>query len=82
MSDETNNKMTHQEYDKELQALLKREFPAIQNAELQCDLWPQMLRRLDAQPLRVPWFEWALAAALAAALLFFPGAIPALLYQL
>ena len=70
MSDETTNKMTHQE------------FPAIQNAELQRDLWPQMLRRLDAQPLRVPWFDWALAAALAAALLFFPGAIPALLYQL
>ena len=82
MSDETTNKMTHQENDKELQALLKREFPAIQNAELQRDLWPQMLRRLDAQPLRVPWFDWALAAALAAALLFFPGAIPALLYQL
>jgi len=52
------------------------------SAELQRDLWPQMLRRLDAQPLRVPWFDWALAAALAAALLFFPGAIPALLYQL
>ncbi len=82
MSDETTNKMTHQENEKDLQALLKREFPSIQNAELQRDLWPQMLRRLDAQPLRVPWFDWALAALVAAALLFFPGAIPALLYHL
>ena len=80
--DEMPGKMTSQENEKDLQALLKQALPPAQNAELQHDLWPQMLRRLDAQPLRVPWFDWALAAALAAALLFFPGAIPALLYQL
>jgi hypothetical protein len=76
------DKMTNEENEKELQALLKREFPPLQNAEPQRDLWPQMLRRLDAQPLRVPWFDWLLAAAVAAALLLFPNAIPALLYQL
>lgn len=76
------DKMTDQKNEVEVQALLKREFPPQQNAELKCDLWPQMLRRLDAQPLRVPWFDWALAAAVAAALLLFPGTIPALLYQL
>ena len=72
------------ENEKELSALLKREFPPLQNAGLQHDLWPQMLRRLDAQPepLGIPWFDWALAAAVAAALLLFPNAIPALLYQL
>jgi hypothetical protein len=75
------DKMTHQD-ENELQALLKREFPPFESAELQRDLWPEMLRRLDAQPLRVPWFDWALAAAVAAMLLLFPGAIPALLYQL
>lgn len=75
------DKMTHQE-EKGLQALLKREFPPFESAELQRDLWPQMLRRLDAQPPRVPWFDWALAAAVAAMLLLFPGVIPALLYQL
>jgi hypothetical protein len=74
--------MTNEENEKELQALLKREFPPLQNAEPQRDLWPQMLRRLDAQPLRVPWFDWLLAAAVAVALLLFPNAIPALLYQL
>ena len=30
---------------------------------------------------RVPWFDWALAALAAAALLIFPGIIPALLYH-
>jgi hypothetical protein len=75
--------MTHPD-EKELKALLKREFPPFETAELQRDLWPEMLGRLDAepQPLRVPWFDWALAAAVAAMLLLFPSAIPALLYQL
>lgn len=73
--------LQHKE-EEELRALLKREFPPLPNAGLQRDLWPQMLRRLDTQPLRIPWFDWALAAAVAAALLLFPNAIPALLYQL
>lgn len=79
-----NNEGKHLQHEEEgeLRALLKREFPPLQNAELQRDLWPQMLRRLDTQPLRIPWFDWALAAAVAAALLLFPNAIPALLYQL
>ena len=80
MSNEGNH-LQHEE-EGELRALLKREFPPLQNAELQRDLWPQMLRHLDTQPLRIPWFDWALAAAVAAALVLFPNAIPALLYQL
>ena len=80
MSKEGNN-LQHEE-ERELRALLKRELSPVQDAELQRDLWPQMLRRLEAQPLRIPWFDWALAAAVAAALLFLPNAIPALLYQL
>jgi hypothetical protein len=80
MSNEKNH-LQHEDA-RELRALLKQEFPPLQNAEPQRDLWPQMLRRLDAQPLRVPWFDWVLAAAVAAALLLFPNAIPALLYQL
>lgn len=75
--------MSNQQDEKELRALLQNEFPSLQNTELQRDLWPQMLPRLDAQPeLRIPWFDWALAAAVAAALLLFPNAIPALLYHL
>jgi hypothetical protein len=74
--------MTHEENNNDLKSLLKDSFAPVQYTELQRDLWPQMLRRLDEQPLRVPWFDWALAAATVAALLFFPGAIPALLYHL
>jgi len=74
--------MINQENEKELKALLQQALAPVKDTELRRDLWPQMLRRLDAQPLRVPWFDWALAAAVAAALLFFPGAIPALLYHL
>ena len=74
--------MSNQENEKQLQALLKQALAPVKNTELQRDLWPQMLRQLDAQPLRVPWFDWALAALTAAALLFFPRAIPALLYHL
>ncbi len=74
--------MTNYENEKELKELLKRALAPIKSIELQRDLWPQMLRRLDAQPLRVPWFDWALAAILSGALVFFPGAIPALLYHL
>jgi hypothetical protein len=82
MNDNRNDKMTNHEQEEALKALLKAEFALMHDAELRRDLWPQMLRRLDAPPLRVPWFDWALAAATIVALLFFPGAIPALLYQL
>ena len=74
--------MSNQENEKQLQALLKQSLAPVKNTELQRDLWPQMLRRLDAQPLRVTWFDLAIAALTAAALLFFPGTIPALLYHL
>ena len=74
--------MSHEENNQEIKGLLGRAIPPIQNTKLQRDLWPQMLHRLDSQPLRVPWFDWALVAVLAAALLLFPGTIPALLYHM
>jgi hypothetical protein len=74
--------MTNEENNNDVKTLLKKAIAPVQHTELQRDLWPQMLRRLDEQPLRVPWFDWALAAVLAASLLLFPGAIPALLYHL
>lgn len=77
-----NHSMADQENEKELKALLQREFPPLKKSELQRDLWPQMLRRFDASPLRIPWFDWVLAAGALAAIMFFPGAIPALLYHL
>jgi hypothetical protein len=66
--------------------LLKKSLPPISSesdAELRRDLWPAMLKRLEARPAAaVPWFDWALLAAVSALLVFFPGAIPVLLYHL
>jgi anti-sigma factor RsiW len=72
----------NQQDDQELQALLKQAIAPVKDTELPRDLWPEMLKKLDRQPARVPWFDWALAALLSAALLLFPGVIPALLYHL
>jgi hypothetical protein len=66
----------------ELKRLLKDTLPPLANTELRRDLWPAMLRRLETQAIRVPWWDWALLAAAAAVFVFFPGTIPALLYHL
>ena len=74
------------EHDQErIKQLLKNSLPPVSgrvDAELPHDLWPAMLKRLDARPAAVPWFDWALLAAVAACLAFFPAAIPVLLYHL
>ncbi len=74
------------EHDQErIAQLLKQSLPPISarvDAEVRRDLWPAMLKRLEARPTAVPWFDWALLAAVAAWLVFFPGAIPVLLYHL
>ena len=70
---------------KSMKELLKQAVAPVPDTELRRDLWPQMLSKLDEQPLpvhRVPWFDWVLAAILSAVLIFFPGSIPALLYHL
>jgi hypothetical protein len=44
------------------------------------DLWPAMLRRLDAEPAAAPWLDWAVLAGLVGVVAFFPASIPVLLY--
>ena len=51
-------------------------------ATLERDLWPAMLHRLEEAPRAVPWFDWALLAAVAVCCAVFPRAIPILLYHL
>ena len=68
-----------------IKQLLKSSMPrssAQPGAELRCNLWPAMLQRLEERPAAVRWFDWALFAVVAAWLVFFPGAIPVLLYHL
>lgn len=76
--------MTHQdEHDeKEIRVLLQSAFLPLPDSDLRRDLWPAMLRRLDEPPIRVPWWDWALLATVTAVFFFYPGMVPALLYQL
>ncbi len=66
-----------------MKKLLKEALPPIEGEpEPPRDLWPAMLKRLEAPPARVPWFDWALIAGIAAAAAIFPAAIPVLLYYM
>jgi hypothetical protein len=71
------------ENDKPLKQLIRQAIAPVKDAELHRDLWPQMLKRLQQQePVRVPWFDWVLAAVSCLILVLFPSVIPALLYHL
>ncbi len=81
---------------KTLADLLKQSLRPM-NRELRRDLWPQMLKGLDerlhgrqwfavlfsrAAFSSVPWFDWALLAALIIGVCAFPSSIPIWLYHL
>jgi type VI protein secretion system component VasF len=68
----------------DVERLLRHALPRIKDdAELDRDLWPAMLRRLDERrKVHVPWFDWVLAGGLVAVLALFPAWIPMLLYYL
>jgi hypothetical protein len=68
-----------------IKQLLKQALPPVESgAEPERDLWPAVLRRLDADPPRhaVPWFDWALLGGLAVFVASFPATIPVFLYYL
>ena len=68
-----------------MQQLLKRTIrPVAEHAdgELHGDLWPAMVKRLEAKRAAVPWFDWVLAGGVAMWLVVSPKAIPLLLYYL
>jgi len=67
--------------DEKIQSLLKHVMPPIER-ELDRDLWPHMLRRLEQRASSVPWFDWALGALLVLGLFISPHTIPVLLYHL
>jgi hypothetical protein len=61
---------------------LKGVIRPVEDGGLSGDLWPRMLRRMEEEPMRVPWFDWALAGLVVVLLLLFPGLIPRVLYHL
>jgi len=76
-----------------IKQLLKQALPpAGSEVEPSRDLWPSVLRRLDAAaepaaatralPLSLPWFDWALLAGLVVFAASFPATIPIFLYYL
>ena len=72
--------MTEQD-DHQIREALQQSFPPV-NTELNRDLWPAVLRKLDANPARVPWYDWALIGLSASVFLFFPQLILVLAYHL
>ena len=60
---------------------LKRSFPPV-HSELGRDLWPAVLRKLDAPPTPVPWYDWALIGVSASVFLFFPQLLLVFAYHL
>lgn len=68
----------------DVRAILKKAFPPIADDKPRRDLWPLMLRELDAHAPRqpVPWYDWALLGALAGTLAIFPGLILVVMYHL
>jgi hypothetical protein len=67
-----------------VERLLRKALLRIEDgSELDRDLWPAMLQRLEERrKVHVPWFDWVLAGGLAALLAVFPAWIPVLLYYL
>jgi hypothetical protein len=80
-----------------IKQLLEQALPPVSPAaEPSRDLWPAVLRRLDAEPAaptralplpptalaRQNWFDWALLAGLIVFALSFPATIPVFLYYL
>jgi hypothetical protein len=67
----------------QMKVLLKAALPRIaEDLRPARDLWPDVLRKMDLEPVRIPWFDWALAGGLVALAVAFPTAIPVLLYYL
>ena len=67
--------------DRQTRKALQQSLPPV-NTELHRDLWPAVLRKLEARPARVPWYDWALIGLSASVFLFFPQLILVLAYHL
>jgi hypothetical protein len=79
--------------EEHMKKLLQQALPPVKgDSEQRRDLWPAVLRRLDARPaapaltgwagFNSAWFDGALAVGLFGLAAFFPASIPLLLYYL
>jgi hypothetical protein len=72
--------MIEQNHD-DVQQLLKDALPPV-DTDLGRDLWPVMLRRMQASAPRVAWHDWALAGIVGGVLVVFPNLFLLLIYHL
>jgi hypothetical protein len=71
-----------QDHDDEVRQLLKDALPPV-DTDLRRDLWPLMLRKMQAQtPPRVAWFDWALLGLVGGVIVVFPDLFLVLVYHL
>jgi len=68
-------------HEHEIREMLKQSLRPV-DTDLQRDLWPQVLQKLDASPTRVAWYDWALIAASIGMVLAFPNLILLFAYHL
>ena len=67
--------------ERQIRDALRQSFPPVKT-ELRKDLWPDVLRKLDQHPVRVPWYDWALVGLSAAMFLAFPRLVLVFAYHL
>ena len=67
--------------DRQIRDALKQSFTPV-NTELGRDLWPEILRRVDAHKVSVPWYDWVLVGLSAAMFLVFPRLVLVFAYHL
>jgi hypothetical protein len=71
-----------QDHDGEVRQLLKDALPPV-DTDLRRDLWPLMLRKMQAQTRpRVAWFDWALLGLIGGVIVVFPDLFLVLVYHL
>ena len=74
--------MNHDDRELFVRNQLRSALPPWQEAELQADLWPRMLHRLEQSPACFGWLESVLVGLIALTLAIFPELLPAMLYHL
>ena len=67
--------------DSQIRKALQQSFPPV-NTEIHRDLWPAVLRKVEAHPAPMPWYDWALIGLSSAVFLFFPRLILVFAYHL
>ena len=68
--------------EERMNELIRQSIAPMHASEPARDLWPNMLRRMDAKPGLPPWFDWVLAGGVLGFVALVPASIPVLLYYL